>query len=109
MAFSPPAVVDMIIGRGLRSYTAHTLTSVTRLRRALAVARLTRVAVSRFELEAAACGVAMPVFGPGGDVVAAVELTVPDLGIGLQPALAGLTIVARSLSRELAGPRGMPP
>ena len=42
-------------------------------------------------------------FGPGGDVVAAVELTVPDLGTGLQPVLAGLTIAARSLSRELAG------
>jgi DNA-binding IclR family transcriptional regulator len=105
LAFSPPAVVDMIIARGLRSYTAQTITSVTRLRRALAVARLTRVAVSRFELEADACGVAVPVFGPGGDVVAAVELTVPDLGTGLQPVLAGLTIAARSLSRELAETR----
>ena len=103
LAFSPPAVVDMIIARGLRSYTAHTITSVTRLRRVLAVARLTRVAVSRFELEADACGVGVPVFGPGGHVVAAVELTVPDLGAGLHSVLAGLTLAARSLSRELAG------
>ena len=48
------------------------------------------------------CGVAMPVFGPGGDVVAAIELTVPDLGRELQPVMAALSIAARSLSRELA-------
>ncbi|HEX5810769.1 MAG TPA: IclR family transcriptional regulator C-terminal domain-containing protein, partial [Pseudonocardia sp.] len=80
-----------------------TITSVTRLRRALAVARLTRVAVSRFELEADTCGVGVPVFGPGGHVVAAVELSVPDLGAALHSVLAGLTLAARSLSRELAG------
>ena len=45
----------------------------------------------------------MPVFGPGGEVVAAIELTVPDLGHELQPVMAALSIAARSLSRELAG------
>jgi DNA-binding IclR family transcriptional regulator len=103
LAFSPPGVVDMTIMRGLRPFTAHTVTSPDRFRRALAVTRLTRVAVTRFELEAGACGVAMPVFGPGGEVVAAIELTVQDLGATLQPVLAALTIAARSLSRELAG------
>ena len=67
LAFSPPGVVDMTIMRGLRPYTAHTVTSPDRFRRALAVTRLTRVAVTRFELEAGACGVAVPVFGPGGE------------------------------------------
>ncbi len=103
LAFAPPGVVDMTIMRGLRPYTAHTVTSPDRFRRALAVTRLTRVAVTRFELEPGACGVAMPVFGPGGEVVAAIELTVRDLGAALQPVLAALTIAARSLSRELAG------
>src|SRR3954447_12809213 len=103
LAFSPPGVVDMTIMRGLRPYTAHTVTSPDRFRRALAVTRLTRVAVTRFELEAGACGVAMPVFGPGGDVVAAIELAVGDLGHKLQPVVAALSIAARSLTRELAG------
>ena len=76
LAFSPPGTVDMTIMRGLRPYTAHTVTSPDRFRRALAVTRLTRVAVTRCELEAGVCGVAMPVFGPGGDVVAAIELAV---------------------------------
>ena len=37
LAFSPPGVVDMTIMRGLRPYTAHTVTSPDRFRRALTV------------------------------------------------------------------------
>ena len=102
LAFSPPRTVEMIIGRGLRPFTPHTVTSPERFRRALAVTRLTRVAVTRWELEPGVCGVAMPVFGPGGDIIAAIEVTVRDLGRDLQPCLAPLAIATRSLSRELA-------
>jgi len=102
LAFCPASTVEMAIMRGLRPYTAHTVTSPDRFRRALAVTRLTRVAVTRRELEATSCGVAMPVFGPGGEVVAAIELAVRDLGHELQPVLATLSIASRSLSRELA-------
>jgi DNA-binding IclR family transcriptional regulator len=93
----------MTIMKGLRPYTSHTLTSPDRFRRALAVTRLTRVAVTRGELEEGVCGVAMPVFGPGGEVVASLELAVRDLGHELQPVMAALAIASRSLSRELAG------
>ena len=103
LAFAPASIVEMTILRGLRAYTPHTVTAPDRFRRALAVVRLTRVAVTRFELEATTCGVAVPVFGAGGEVLAAIELTVPDLGRELQPVMAALTIAARSLSRELAG------
>jgi DNA-binding IclR family transcriptional regulator len=102
LAFCPASTVEMAIMRGLRPYTAHTVTSPDRFRRALAVTRLTRVAVTRRELEPTSCGVAMPVFGPGGEVVAAIELAVRDLGHELQPVLATLSIASRSLSRELA-------
>ncbi len=103
LAFSPAGVVEMTIMRGLRPYTQHTVTSPDRFRRALAVTRLTRVAVTRWELEVGTCGIAMPVFGHGGEVVAAIELTVRDLGKELQPVMAALSIATRSLSRELAG------
>ena len=103
LAFSPARTVEMTIMRGLRPYTTHTVTSPDRFRRALAVTRLTRVAVTRWELEAGVCGVAMPVFGPGGEVVAAIELAVHELGHELQPIMAALAIASRSLSRELAG------
>ncbi len=104
LAFSPPRTIEMTILQGLRPYTEHTVTSPDRFRRALAVTRLTRVAVTRWELEQGVCGVAMPVFGPGGEVIAAIELAVPDLGHQLQPVLAALAIASRSLSRELASP-----
>jgi DNA-binding IclR family transcriptional regulator len=103
LAFAPARMVEMTILGGLRPYTAHTVTSPDRLRRALAVTRLSRVAVTRWELEAGMCGVAMPIFGPGGGVVAALELAVRDLGNDLQPILGPLSIAARSLSRELVG------
>ena len=108
LAFSPTRTVEMTIMRGLRPYTQHTITSPDRFRRALAVTRLTRVAVTRWELEAGVCGVAMPVFGPGGDVVAAIELAVHDLAKDLQPVMAALAIASRSLSRELAGDARQP-
>lgn len=108
LAFAPASTVEMTIMRGLRPYTPYTVTAPDRFRRALAVTRLTRVAVTRFELEVGTCGVAVPVFGPGGDVVAAIEVLVHDLGHELQPMMAALTIAARCLSRELigAGPAG---
>jgi DNA-binding IclR family transcriptional regulator len=105
LAFAPASLVEMTILRGLRAFTPYTVTAPDRFRRALAVVRLTRVAVTRFELEATTCGVAVPVFGAGGEVLAAIELTVPDLGRELQPVMAALSIAARSLSRELAGGR----
>ncbi len=106
LAFGPTATVELAIMRGLRPYTAHTVTSPDRFRRALTVTRLTRVAVTRRELDPTACGVAMPVFGPGGDVIAAVEVAVLELAHDLQRVLGPLSIAVRSLSRELAG--GMP-
>jgi DNA-binding IclR family transcriptional regulator len=104
LAFSPPRLVEMTISRGLRPYTSHTVTSPDRFRRALAITRVTRAAVTRYELEEQTCSVAMPVFGPGGGAVAAIELTLPDIGVGtLQPALAALNLATRSLARELTG------
>jgi DNA-binding IclR family transcriptional regulator len=84
------------------------VTSPERFRRALAVTRLTRltrltrVAVTRRELEPDVFGVAMPVFGPGGEVVAAIELAVGDPGSELKSVLPALAVASRSLSRELA-------
>jgi len=79
LAFAPPHAVESIILRGFHPYTTRTITSPDRFRRALAVTRLTKVALTRGELEPGIGGVAMPVFGPGGDVVASIELTIAEL------------------------------
>lgn len=102
LAFSPAAVVDEVVAAGLPAYTPHTLTSPDRLRRALAVTRLTRIAVCRWEHELGVCAVAVPVFGTGGAVLAALELEVPDLRTGLDRARGALMVAAGSLSRVLA-------
>ncbi len=102
LAFSSVDAVDAVITGGLRAYTRQTITSPDRFRRALTVTRLTRVAVTRWEFEHGVSGVAMPVFGPGGDVVAAIELAAADLGRELPSMTAALAVASRSLSRELA-------
>ena len=92
----------MVIVKGLKSYTPYPLTKPDRLRRALAVTRLSRIAVSRWELELGVSAVAMPVFGPGGTVVASLEMRVGDLRNDFQAIKAALSVAAHSLSRELA-------
>jgi DNA-binding IclR family transcriptional regulator len=108
LAFATPDVVDRVIERGLARYTPLTITSPDRLRRALSVTRLTRVAVARRELDPRTSGVAAPVSGPGGRVVAAVELVGVDL-TDLRPLHAPVVVAARSLTRELqASPTRVP-
>jgi DNA-binding IclR family transcriptional regulator len=103
LAFAPSATVRAVVGAGLTRYTPHTLTRPDQLLHALSVARLTRVATCEGELVTGECAVAAPVVGPGGRVVAALEIPVPDLCGGLDGVRQILTLTARSLSRELAG------
>jgi DNA-binding IclR family transcriptional regulator len=102
LAFSPPALVEAVIMAGLRSYTPFTLTAPDRLRRALEVTRLRRMAVCRWELEPDRCALAVPVFGPGGCVVAAIETRVDDLSGAITSIQPLLRIAGRSLTRQLA-------
>jgi DNA-binding IclR family transcriptional regulator len=102
LAFSAPAVVEQVIAAGLAASTPFTLTTPEDLRRALQVTRLTRIAVCRGDHEAGRYAVAVPVFGTGGAVLAALELSVPDLRAGLERARGALVVAAGSLTRDLA-------
>lgn len=102
LAFSPAELLDCLIARGLACYTPRTLTDPEELRRSLAVTRLTRFAVCRCEFERGVSAVAVPVFGAGGIVAAALELTVRDLRADQHLAQSVLTVAARGLSRELS-------
>jgi len=102
LAFSAPALVDMFLGRGLTAYTPFTLTAPDRFRRALAMARLSRLAVARWELEPDRSALAVPVFGPGGRVAAAIEVRVDDPAAELPTVRPALVIAGRSLTRELS-------
>ena len=102
LAFAPPATAKALVATGLPRYTARTLTRPGDLMHALSVARLTRIATCDGELVPGECAVAAPVTGPGGRVLAALEMRVPDLR-GLDDARRLLGVTARGLSRELAG------
>jgi len=75
LAFSPRETVASVEQK-LAAYTECTLTSPEQLRLALHFVRRTRRAVSRGELFPGDVAVAVPVFGPGGVVAAALELEV---------------------------------
>jgi hypothetical protein len=66
------------------------------------MARLTRLAVARWELEPDRSALAVPVFGPGGRVAAAIEVRVDDPAAELPTVRPALVIAGRSLTRELA-------
>jgi DNA-binding IclR family transcriptional regulator len=100
LAFAPPRVVDLLIARGLKAYTPHTLTTAERLRRALALTRRTGIAVSQAELEPGASAIAAPVFG-GANVVAALEIQIRDVRNEFSATKAALMVAARSLSRQI--------
>jgi DNA-binding IclR family transcriptional regulator len=73
------------------------------LRRSLAVVRRRQMAVNPGGGHNGQCCFARPVFGWGGQIVAALGMTVADLDATLKPLIAVLTVAARSLSRELDG------
>jgi DNA-binding IclR family transcriptional regulator len=109
LAFSPPEIVDGYVGRGLEAYTPFTVTAPDRFRRALAMTRLSRLAVSRWEYELDRSAFAVPVFGPRGRVAAAIEVRVEDPAAELPTVRPALAIAGRSLTRELSALRSFDP
>jgi DNA-binding IclR family transcriptional regulator len=109
LAHAPPPVVQEVVDRGLPSYTPHTLTTAWQLHAALAATRRNGMATSRWELREGQCAVAVPLFGPHGAVVGALELAVDNLANGLHDARLLLVVAARGLSRQLAFTPGAMP
>jgi len=101
LAFAPRSSVAAVERRMTR-YTARTVTDPEVLLRQLRIVRLTGIAHSREELGGGDSAIATPVFGPGGAVIAALELQVHDEREDLAMCRATLTVTARGLSRELA-------
>jgi len=101
LAFAPREVVAGV-AKHLTAYTPHTLHTPDRLQRALGIVRLTRNAVAHQELVLGESAVAVPVFGCGGEAIAALEIELHDLRADLELCKAVLAVAARGLSRELA-------
>ncbi len=105
LAFSSIETVDAVIDNGLEGYTPFTIVSASALRRALAITHMTGVATARRELHLGTGGVAAPVFGGGGQVVAALELVAHNTIDQLRLVQSAVVVAASALSRELIASR----
>jgi DNA-binding IclR family transcriptional regulator len=101
LAFCGPDAVNAVIDNGLDQYTPFTIVTAQGLRRAVSVTRMTQVATTRQELCLNTAAVAVPVFAGGGNVVAALEITVGGAGCQLHLIQSAVVVAARALSREL--------
>jgi DNA-binding IclR family transcriptional regulator len=101
LAYSPPETVDDVVRHGLRAYTASTVATAARLRHVLKVTRLRGMAMVSGELLPGHCAVAVPVFGPGGEIAASLEVRLRDSPSDVASTLPALTVAARGLSRDL--------
>lgn len=77
LAHGDPAAIDVVIGAGLTPRTPRTITNGVSLRRELAAIPHRGWAIDREEGNVGINCVAAPIFGPLGEVVAAVSVTGP--------------------------------
>jgi DNA-binding IclR family transcriptional regulator len=108
LAFGPESVRERLISRPLEQVTPRTITDKAELEAQFEAARQSGVARTHEELEVGLDAIAAPVFGPEGEVVAALDVSGPShrLRAGSRPDLDRLTIEsAADLSRRL-GYRG---
>jgi DNA-binding IclR family transcriptional regulator len=111
LAFAPPDVMEAVLAAPLRRFTPDTVTDPAALRRTLADVRRTGVAVADNQLTAdsPALAVAVPVRGPGDEVVAALGVTVRRDSVPAHALVPVLDATARGISRALGAPSAMPP
>ncbi|WP_199506055.1 IclR family transcriptional regulator [Geodermatophilus sp. TF02-6] len=104
LAHGPPDLHERVLGRPLERRTGSTITTPGALRAALAETRRRGYALLPGHVHEEAAGVAVPVRGPLGEVVAALSVIVPNDGRA-QAQVPALLAAARGISRALAGSR----
>jgi DNA-binding IclR family transcriptional regulator len=101
LAHSGVDLQEQVMDRPLASFTPYTVTDPARLRRLLAEARRTGYAVSDRQITDDAVSVAAPVFGAGGELVAAVSVVVHAEDAHPQQLGPAVRVAARGISRAL--------
>jgi len=106
LAFGPAAIRERLLARPLEKITPRTVTDSAKLTAQLEDARRSGVARTHEELEMGLDAIAAPVFGPDGEVVAALDVSGPSHRLRERNNLDRLTLeAAAELSRKL-GYRG---
>jgi DNA-binding IclR family transcriptional regulator len=105
LAYASREVQDEVLASPLRRFTANTITDVDQLRRVLAEVRHTGVAIAENQLPpVGALAVAVPVRGPGDEVVASLGVTVQRDSAKSHALIPVLAASARGISRALGAP-----
>jgi DNA-binding IclR family transcriptional regulator len=99
LAHSEQACVDTVIEAGLTARTPRTITSPLALRRELAAIPDRGLAIDREEGNIGISCVAAPIFGPLGDVVAALSVTGPTALVRADRAGPAVRLAAAAASR----------
>lgn len=99
LAYSPAEVVDAVLTGDLYARTNRTLTNPASIRRELAAIPDRGWAVEREEGNIGVSCVAAPVFGPLGDVVAALSVTGPSAAVRADRAGPAVRLAAAAASR----------
>jgi IclR family acetate operon transcriptional repressor len=106
LAFGPAVVRERLLAEPLEKITPRTVTDPAELEAQLEQARRSGVAKTHEELEMGLDAIAAPVFGPDGEVVAALDVSGPSHRLRKRGDLDRLTVeAAAELSRKL-GYRG---
>ena len=99
LAWSPPAALDEVIAAGLPPRTPRTITEPDALRRELAAIPDRGWAIEREEGNVGVSCVAAPIFGPLGEVVAALSVTGPSAAVRSERAGPAVQLAAAAASR----------
>jgi DNA-binding IclR family transcriptional regulator len=102
LAHAPPGLLDDVLAGDLVAYTAETVVEPQRLRALVAETRRSGVAFCPGFIDERATGIAVPVRGPGGRVVAALSVVVPN-DRNARAQVPALKAAARGVSRSLGG------
>jgi DNA-binding IclR family transcriptional regulator len=105
LAYSSPEVLDEVLAAGLTPRTNRTITTAVALRRELAAIPDRGWALDREEGNIGVCCVAAPIFGPLGDVVAALSVTGPTGVVRADRAGPAVRLTAAAASRAYSARR----
>jgi DNA-binding IclR family transcriptional regulator len=100
LAYGPPELQERVLARPLQRFTDHTLTTPDRVRAAIAEVRRQGFALMPGHVHEEATGIAVPVRGALGEVVAGLSVIVPNDGRAAVH-VPVLLAAARGLSRNL--------
>jgi DNA-binding IclR family transcriptional regulator len=101
LTFAPASVRASVLS-DLPRVTPYTITNPARLQAQLERVRVDGYATTGDEMSLGASSVAVPVRGPGDEVVAALGIVVPDLRRERSRLVSALQVAARGISRTLA-------